>query len=100
MTPSLTHLAVAAALGAGAITGATSAGAQAPSPISVPAAAAYDELFNLSFTQKKGLSVYVGGQIVVGVFVKRIDANTIELRSQQFARIIVRLDRVDAIALS
>ena len=44
--------------------------------------------------------VYVGGQVVVGVFVKRIDANTVELRSQQFARIIVRLDRVDAMALS
>jgi histidine ammonia-lyase len=100
MTPSLTHLAVAAALGAGAITGTTGAAAQASAPMSAPTAAAYDELFNLSLTQKKGLSVYVGGQVVVGVFVKRIDTNTIELRSQQFAKIIVRLDRVDAIALS
>ena len=100
MTPSFTHLAIAAAFGAGAITGTTSATAQTSAPMSAPAAAAYEELFNLSLTQKKGLSVYVGAQIVVGVFVKRIDANTVELRSQQFAKIIVRLDRVDAIALS
>ncbi len=100
MTPSLTHLAIAVAFGAGAITGTSSAVAQTPAPMSAPAAAAYEELFNLSFTQKKGLSVYVGGQVVVGVFVKRIDANTVELRSQQFAKIIVRMDRVDAIALS
>ncbi len=100
MTPSFAHLAIAAAFGVGAITGTTAAIAQTTAPMSAPAAAAYEELFNLSLTQKKGLSVYVGGQIVVGVFVKRIDANTVELRSQQFARIIVRLDRVDAIALS
>ena len=100
MTPSFTQFVIAAAFGAGAITGATSAAAQTPASLSAPAAAAYEELFNLSLTQKKGLSVYVGGQVVVGVFVKRIDANTVELRSQQFARIIVRLDRVDAIALS
>ena len=100
MTPSFTHLAIAAAFGAGAITGSTTAAAQTHAPISAPTAAVYEELFNRSLTQKKGLSVYVGGQVVVGVFVKRIDANTVELRSQQFARIIVRLDRVDAIALS
>ena len=100
MTPSFTQLVIAAAFSAGAITGTTSAVAQTPTPISAPAAAAYEELFNLSLTQKKGLSVYVGGQVVVGVFVKRIDAITVELRSQQFAKIIVRLDRVDAIALS
>ena len=100
MTPSFTHLAIAAAFGAGAITGTTNVLAQTPTPMSAPAAAAYEELFNLSLSQKRGLSVYVGGQVVVGVFVKRIDANTIELRSQQFAKIIVRLDRVDAIALS
>ena len=99
MTPSFTQLVIAAAFGAGAITGTTSAVAQTPT-MSAPAAAAYEELFNLSLTQKKGLSVYLGGQVVVGVFVKRIDANTVELRSQQFARIVVRLDRVDAIALS
>ena len=100
MTPSFTQLVIATAFGAGAITGTTSAVAQTPASLSAPAAAAYEELFSLSLTQKKGLSVYVGGQVVVGVFVKRIDANTVELRSQQFARIIVRLDRVDAIALS
>ena len=100
MTPSLTHLAIAAAFGAATMTGETSAVAQTSAPMATTAAAAYEELFNLSLSQKKGLSIYVGGQVVVGVFVRRIDANIIELRSQQFAKIIVRLDRVDAIALS
>lgn len=100
MTATFTQLAIAAAFGAGAMTGATSAVAQSPAPLAATAAAAYEELFNASLTQKKGLSLYVAGQIVVGVFVRRIDANTIELRSQQFTKIIVRLDRVDAIALS
>lgn len=100
MTPSFTHLAIAAAFGAGAMSATTGAVAQAPAPLAATATAAYEELFNTSLTQKKGLSLYVAGQVVVGVFVRRIDANTIELRSQQFAKIIVRLDRVDAIALS
>lgn len=100
MNPSFTHLAIAAAFGAGAMSAATSTVAQTPAPLATTAAAAYEDLFNISLTQKKGLSFYVAGQVVVGVFVRRIDANTIELRSQQFTKIIVRLDRVDAIALS
>ena len=72
MTPSFTHFVIAAAFGAGAITGTTSAVAQTPTPMSAPAAAAYEALFSLSLTQKKGLSVYVGSQVVGGVFVKRL----------------------------
>ena len=63
-------------------------------------ATAVEEVLTQSLTQKKGLSIYIGGQVINAIFVKRIDGNTIELRSQSFGRIIIRMDRVDAIAIS
>lgn len=63
-------------------------------------AAAVDDVFNQSLSQKKGLSIYIGGQIINAIFVKRIDGNTIEVKNQTFGRIIIRMDRVDAIAIS
>ncbi len=63
-------------------------------------AAAVEEILNTSLAQKKGMSIYMGGQVINCVFVKRIDGNTIEVRNQQFSRIILRIDRIDAIALS
>ena len=59
-----------------------------------------EEVLNQSLTQKKGVAIYVGGQVINAIFVKRIDANTIEVKNQTFGRIIIRMDRVDAIALS
>lgn len=63
-------------------------------------AAAVEEILNTSLAQKKGMSIYMGGQVINCVFVKRIDGNTIEVRNQQFGRIVLRIDRIDAIALS
>ena len=64
------------------------------------ASAVVEEVLNQSLTQKKGVAIYVGGQIINAIFVKRIDANTIEVKNQTFGRIIIRMDRVDAIAIS
>lgn len=64
------------------------------------APAAIEEVLNQSLTQKKGLSIYVAGQVINAIFVKRIDANTIEVRNQTFGRILIRVDRIDAIAIS
>ena len=63
-------------------------------------ASAVEEILSQSLAQKKGLSIYIGGQVINAIFVKRIDANTIEVKNQTFGRIIVRMDRVDAIAIS
>lgn len=63
-------------------------------------AAAVEEVLNQSLAQKKGLSIYIGGQVINAIFVKRIDGNTIEVKNQTFGRIIIRMDRVDAIAIS
>jgi len=53
-----------------------------------------------SIAAAKELIEAQGGQVINGVFVKRLDANTIEVRNQTFGRIIIRVDRIDAIALS
>lgn len=88
-------VAVTTTLAAG--TAALPAAAQSGGALS---AAAVDEILNTSLNQKKGLSIYMAGQVINCVFVKRIDGNTIEVRNQQFSRIILRVDRIDAIALS
>ncbi len=64
------------------------------------ASTAVEEVLNQSLAQKKGMAIYIGGQIINAIFVKRLDANTIEVKNQTFGRIIIRLDRVDAIAIS
>jgi len=71
--------------------------AQSSTPM---AAAAVEEILNQSLAQKKGMSIYIGGQTINCLFVKRIDANTIEVRNQTYSRILIRIDRIDAIALS
>jgi len=68
--------------------------------VAAMAAPAFEEVLNQSLAQKKGLSIYIAGQVINGVFVKRIDANTIEVRNQTFGRILIRVDRIDAIAIS
>jgi CBS-domain-containing membrane protein len=61
---------------------------------------AVEEVLNQSLTQKKGMAIYIGGQLINAIFVKRIDANSIEVKNQTHPRIIIRMDRVDAIAIS
>jgi hypothetical protein len=61
---------------------------------------AVEEVLNQSLAQKKGLAIYIGGQTINAIFVKRIDDGTIEVRNQQFGRILIRIDRIDAIAIS
>lgn len=47
---------------------------------------------------KRGITLYVGGQTISGA-VTRIEAGKwVELRNQQYGRILVRLDRIDGIA--
>lgn len=72
----------------------------AQTPANALAPAAVEEIFNQSLNHKKGMTIYIDGQVINGVFVKRLDANTIEVRNQTYSRIIIRVDRIDAIALS
>jgi hypothetical protein len=48
---------------------------------------------------KKGIMVYVGGQAIGGAVVKIEAGQWVELRSQQYGRIVIRIDRIDGIAM-
>lgn len=60
--------------------------------------AAYHELLQQSLNEKFGLSFYVKGQVIPGVVTRIGDDGTIEARNQTHERIVIRLDRVDALA--
>lgn len=57
------------------------------------------ELLEASQNDKKGLMVYVKGQSIAGIVVK-IGGDVVELRSREYSRIAVKIDSIDAIAMS
>lgn len=59
----------------------------------------YEELFKVSMETKKGLMFYTKGQTIAGV-VTRIAETHVEARNQQYSKIIIRLDSVDAVAMA
>jgi hypothetical protein len=63
-------------------------------------AQAYQELFERSAKEKKGLNIYVRGQTIGAVFVKMIGSDAIEVRNQSYGRIVIRLDSIDAVAIN
>jgi len=52
-----------------------------------------------SLQNKKGLRIHINGSVVVG-YVTRIDQDIAELASREFTKILVFVDRVDAIEMS
>ncbi len=61
------------------------------------------ELFEASQKDKKGLMLYVKGQTIAGVVVRiggSLGEDTLELRSREYSRIVVKIDSIDAAALS
>ena len=57
------------------------------------------ELLEASLKDKKGVMLYVKGHAIPGAVIK-ISADSVELRSREYSRIVVRLDSIDAVALS
>lgn len=62
--------------------------------------ASFVELLKLSQEQKKGLTFYLHGQTVGGLVVKAAGDGTVEVRNQEFGRIIIKLEDVSAIAMN
>ena len=58
---------------------------------------AFQELFDYSQKEKKGLTFFVQGQTIPGVVTKMVGDDAIEVRNQTSSRIIIRLDRIDAV---
>jgi len=63
-------------------------------------AQSYQELFEHSQKEKKGLMFYVKGQTIAGVVIRLIGNEGVEVRNQTYGRIIIRLDSIDAVAMN
>ena len=59
----------------------------------------FKSILEASQNEKKGLTLYVKGQAIPGLVLK-IDAETVEMRSREYSRIVVRIDSIDAAAMS
>ena len=58
----------------------------------------FRELLELSQREKKGLTFYTGGQSIPGYVLRVLDAGgAVEVANQAQSRVIIRLDRVDAV---
>ena len=59
---------------------------------------AFQELFAMSMKDGKGLVFHVGGQSIPGVVTRVIGDDAVEVRNREYGRIVLRLERVDAVA--
>jgi hypothetical protein len=57
------------------------------------------ELLEASQNDKKGVMLYMKGSSIGGA-VTKLNADTVELRSREYSRIVVKLDAIDAVAMS
>ncbi|HVO96830.1 MAG TPA: hypothetical protein VMT15_02135 [Bryobacteraceae bacterium] len=56
-------------------------------------------ILEASLKEKKGLMLFVRGQAIPGMVVK-IDEESVELRSREYGRIVVRIESIDAAAMT
>ncbi len=59
----------------------------------------YQQILEASQNEKKGVMLYVKGQSIPGIVVK-ISNDSVELRSREYSRIVVRLESIDAVAIA
>lgn len=59
----------------------------------------FQELFDLSTKEKKGLTFYVGGEKIPGLVVKVHGETLVEVRNQTSSRVLIRIDRIDAVSI-
>jgi hypothetical protein len=60
----------------------------------------YQELFERSQKEKKGLTFFVRGQTISGAVVRLIGNEGVEVRNQTYSRIIIRIESIDALAIN
>jgi hypothetical protein len=60
---------------------------------------ALEEAFNAALASKRGVTLYVNGQTIGGAITKIEPGKYLELRSQEFSKIVVRWDSIDGIAM-
>lgn len=62
-------------------------------------AALYRELLEQSQTEKRGLTFFVAGHAIPGVVRRLIGTEAVEVYSQTYPRLIIRLRHVEAVAI-
>jgi hypothetical protein len=60
---------------------------------------ALEEVLLAAQQAKRGINLYVNGQVIGGAVVRLESGAFVELRNQEFGRIVVRLDRIDGVAM-
>lgn len=68
------------------------------SALAVDAVRSIEQLLVAAQQDKRSVTLYIGAQTVGGAVLRIEPGQWVELRNQQFARIVVRLDRIDAVA--
>lgn len=91
---------LAALIAAAVIAGAGSYAPRASAQDAKSLLQGYQELFDRSLKEKKGLNIYLKGQTIGAVFVRMIGGDAVEVRNQTYGRIIIRLDSIDAVAIN
>jgi hypothetical protein len=59
---------------------------------------AYRELLEMSLKDKQGLTFFVNGQSIGGAVTRIDERGFVEVRNQEYGRILIRLSQVDALA--
>jgi len=59
----------------------------------------FKQILEASQNEKKGVTLYIKGHQIAGVVVK-MAGDTVEMRSREYSRIVVKIDSIDAAALS
>jgi hypothetical protein len=60
----------------------------------------FKELIDRSRDEKRGLTVYINGNTIVGIVSQVINDQAIELRSQQYHKAVVLLESIEAISVN
>ena len=60
---------------------------------------ALEDAFNAALASKRGVTLYVNGQTIGGAITRIEPGKFIELRSQEFSKIVVRWESIDGIAM-
>jgi len=76
------------------MSGAAFIGAEAAEP-----AKGLEDALQSALQSKRGITVYVNGQAIGGAVTRVESGAWVELRNQEFGRIVVRWDRIDGIAV-
>jgi hypothetical protein len=74
--------------------------AVAPATLAESANDAIVELLEASLRDKKSVTLYLDGQVLAGRVVRLAGKDLVEIASREFSRILVRLDKVNGVAVN